>query len=113
MRGLLAAWFVFVLLAMVAVTTWAGLRENVLAAFVRLAQDPWSLATLLDAYFGFLAFWIWLAWKEGSYPLSILWLVAILLLGNLAMAAYALIQLWQSPDLETFFTRRQACSSKR
>ena len=112
MRGLLAAWFAGVILVMLAVTIWASLHEHVLAAFVRLAQDPWALATLLDAYFGFLAFWIWIAWKEGSWAVSLSWLVAILILGNLATAAYALIQLWNSPDLEAFFTRRQVCSSK-
>ncbi|MFN8010674.1 MAG: DUF1475 family protein [Holophagaceae bacterium] len=93
----LKAWFLLVLLAMLAVTTWAGLQENLFVAGGRLIRDPWGLATLFDAYFAFLAFWLWLAWRERTWLPRILWLLAILALGNLAMAAYVLILLFQLP----------------
>ncbi len=110
MKRALQLWFILVLVAMVAVTTWASLYENVVAAFLRLAADPWGLATLADAYFAFLAFWLWVAWKENHWAMGGLWLVAILLLGNLAMAAYVLIELSRTDSLEALFTRRKACS---
>jgi len=110
MKRALQLWFLFVLLAMGAVTTWASFHENVVAAFLRLVADPWGLATLADAYFAFLAFWIWVAWKENNWVRSSLWLFAILLLGNLAMAIYVLIALSRADSLETLFARRKACS---
>lgn len=110
MKRALQFWFVFVLLTMVAVTTWASLHENVVAAFTRLAADPWGLATLADAYFAFLAFWLWVAWKENNWGMSSLWLIAILLLGNLAMAAYVLTELARTDSIEALFARRKACS---
>ena len=110
MRRALQLWFVLVLLAMVAVTTWASLHENVVTAFQRLAADPWGLATLADAYFAFLAFWLWVAWKENHWVRGGLWLIAILLFGNLAMAAYVLIELFRTDSLEALFVRRKACS---
>ena len=110
MKSALRSWFLFVLLVMVGLTTWASLHENVVAAFLRLARDPWGLATLADAYFAFLAFWLWVAWKEDRWPLRILWLMAILMLGNLAMAAYVLIELARTDSVEALLTRRSPCS---
>lgn len=109
MRGL-KLYFVAVILAMLAVTGWASLHENVVSAFLRLARDPWGLATLFDAYFAFLAFWLWVAWKEACWPTRLVWLMAILLLGNFAMAAYVLIQLRQDRDIPALLGRRKACT---
>jgi len=92
MRGL---WIfaVAVFAAMVAVTTWASLEANVLVGFQRMLADRWGVATLFDAYLGFLWFWLWIAYKEASLGWSFLWLLLLLALGNLAMAAYVMIQL--------------------
>ena len=79
--------------AMVAVTTWASLDANVLVGFQRLLADRWGVATLADATFGFLWFWLWIAYKEVSLGRSLLWLLLVFALGNLAMAAYVMIQL--------------------
>lgn len=109
MTAALKAWFLLVLLAMLAVTTWAGMQENLFVAGGRLIRDPWGLATLFDAYFAFLAFWLWLAWRERAWLPRILWLLAILALGNLAMAGYVLIQLFSlgpGADLGALFQRK-------
>ena len=92
MRGL---WIFcgIVLVAMVAVSTWASLEANVLVGFQRLFADRWGVATLFDAYFGFLWFWLWIAYREASSGRSALWLLLLFALGNLAMATYVLIQL--------------------
>jgi hypothetical protein len=95
-RGL-RLWFLLVLLVMVGVTTWASLHENVLDAFLRLGRDPWGLATLLDGYFAFLAFWLWVTWRERTWISRLAWLLAILALGNMAMAAYVLLALQRLP----------------
>ena len=82
-----------VFVAMVAVTTWASLEANVLVGFQRLLADRWGIATLFDAYFGFLWFWLWILHKEPSLWRSLLWLLLLFALGNLAMAAYVMVQL--------------------
>jgi len=79
--------------AMVAVTTWASLDANVLVGFQRLLADRWGVATLFDAYFGFLWFWLWILYKESHLGWSLLWLLLLFALGNLAMAAYVMVQL--------------------
>ncbi len=82
-----------VFIAMVAVTTWASLETNVIAGFQHLLAERWGVATLFDAYFGFLWFWLWIAYKEAALGRSLLWLCLLFALGNLAMAAYVMIQL--------------------
>ncbi len=90
---------------MLAVTTGAGLGGNVGAAFMRLARDPWGLATLFDAYFAFLMVWGWIAWREGTWIRRLTWLGAILLLGNFALAAYALLALRKAKGVDELFQR--------
>ncbi|MDQ5978469.1 MAG: hypothetical protein QG602_1443 [Verrucomicrobiota bacterium] len=96
--------------SMLGVTTWASLHQP-LGDFARGAtiRDPWVIATLFDAYWAFLSFYVWVAWKEQSLVARLLWFVAIILLGNLAMAAYLLRELFAVPaegPLDPVFTRR-------
>jgi len=89
-----------ILAAMLVVTVTASLNQP-LWQWGGLTAEPdrwWTYATLADAYFGFLTFFCWVAYKERSWVARILWLVAILLLGNIAMASYVLIHLWRLPS---------------
>ena len=53
------------------------------------------MATLFDAYFGFVTFYAWVFYKETSWLARIVWFVAIMGLGNIAMSSYVLIQLFR------------------
>ncbi len=106
MKLALVSWCILVLLAMLGVTSWASLHENAVAAFLRLARDPWGLATLFDAYFAFLAVWFWIAWRERSALSYGIWLVAILLLGNFAIATYMLLAVWREGNIDGLFRKR-------
>jgi hypothetical protein len=97
MRRALTAYFVLVLLVMLGLTVVASLERGVFAALEALGSDGWFRATLADAYFGFLAFWLWIAYREGHWGARLGWLVGVLLLGNFAMAAYALRALGTLP----------------
>jgi len=59
------------------------------------AANPWAMATLWDAYFGFTTFFVWVCYKEASVAMRIVWFVLIMALGNIAMSAYVLIQLFK------------------
>lgn len=95
----LRGFFVLVLLSMLAVTSWASLQCPLFGVPREVATHPWFIATLFDAYWGFLTFFVWVAYKETSWLSRSAWLVAILLLGNIAMALYCLGQLFRAaPD---------------
>jgi len=92
----LRAFFLIILASMLWVTTWASFGQS-LPDFIRgqVSGDRWFIATLFDAYWGFLTFYVWVAYKEQSGLARTLWLVGILLLGNIAMSVYCLIQLFR------------------
>jgi hypothetical protein len=101
---------IVVLLAMLCVTTWASDFVALWKMPRALATHPWFIATLFDTYFAFLAFWAWVAYKETSYLARGLWLVAILLLGNIAMSIYVLREVFRVPAgarFEDVLLRRQ------
>jgi hypothetical protein len=101
--------FMVVLVAMLAVTTWAS---NIIALWktpMEVLGHPWFVATLYDTYFAFLTFWLWVAYKQRGWGSRIGWLLGILVLGNIAMATYMLIQLFKLPadaKIEELILRR-------
>lgn len=80
------------------VTVRASLHQSILEAAGPLVRNPWGLATLFDAYFGFLTFYLWLAYKESRWWPRFYWLALILLLGNFAMAGYVLREVNRADD---------------
>jgi predicted permease len=89
--------FIIVLIAMFAVTGWASSVVALWNTPRAVATHPWFIATLFDTYFAFLTFYAWVAYKETSNVARVVWLLAILLLGNIAMATYMLIRLFRLP----------------
>ncbi|MBK7054509.1 MAG: DUF1475 family protein [Leptospiraceae bacterium] len=87
--------FSFILVSMLYVTTWASLELNLFTHLPTLIKDPWVIATLFDAYYGFITFYLWVCYKENSMIARLLWLIGIMLLGNIAMAIYVLIELFK------------------
>jgi drug/metabolite transporter (DMT)-like permease len=80
-----------VLLLMVSAIIWASLRQALWAIPPEVSQNPWFLATLADAYCGFVLFYAWLVCRERQWGPRIGWLIAILSLGNVATAGYLIV----------------------
>lgn len=89
--------FLVVLVTMLVVTSWASNLVALWNTPRAVATHPWFIATLFDTYFAFHTFYCWVAYKETSDLARVAWLLAILLLGNIAMATYLLIQLFRLP----------------
>ena len=94
-KTLLRVLFSAIFLTLLVYTSFASTRQPVLA-WGGLTTGPdryWTIATLLDAYFGFLTFYVWVYYKEQRWTVRAAWFIAIMLLGNMAMATYVLVQL--------------------
>jgi uncharacterized membrane protein YczE len=103
--------FTAILLSMLWVTIRAGLAENMFAVGPRFFAEPWWIATLWDAYCGFLTFYAWVFYKETNWASRIVWFVLVMCLGNIAMAIYVLIQLFRLPadaPVSALLLRREA-----
>jgi hypothetical protein len=83
-----------VLAAMIGVTTWASLEKGVGWGFQWLFSERWGIATLFDAYFGFLFFFLWVLFKEARPLHRFAWFIFIILFGNIAMAIFFLRQVY-------------------
>lgn len=86
-----------VLASMLAVTSWASLQCPLFAVPREVATHPWFIATLFDTYWAFLTFYVWVCFKQTAWLSRVAWFVAIMLLGNIAMAAYCLNELFRVP----------------
>jgi hypothetical protein len=87
--------FTFILVSLTAWNLWVSTRQPVWE-WGGLTTPPdhlWTIATLVDAYYGFITFYVWVWWKETRALPRAAWFVAIMLLGNIAMSAYVLRQL--------------------
>ncbi len=105
LRGL----FLVILLSMLAVTSWASLHTPLFEIPREVLRHPWFIATLFDAYWAFIVFFVWAAWKERSAAARILWFITVIALGNIAMAVYFLRELFRVPadgPVDAVFTRR-------
>ena len=79
---------------MLLVTATASLKQS-LWEWGGLTAEPdcwWTLATLADASCGFLTFYAWVFYKQVTAASRVAWFIAIMLLGNIAMAFYVLLQ---------------------
>lgn len=102
--------FAGVLTAMLGVTVWASFQGSLWSAWPALVRLPWFHATLWDAYFGFLTFYLWVFYKETGWVKRTAWFVFIMTGGNIAMSIYMLKELYLCPPSagpETLLLRRQ------
>ena len=86
--------FSCIFLALLVCTSWAASQQSVLRwGGLHGPDGPWTIATLMDDYCGFLTFYVWVFLKESRWPARIAWFAGIMLLGNMAMSVYVLLQL--------------------
>ena len=93
MKIFLRILFGFIFVFMVVMTIRTSLQVPIWKA--SFTGNSWAWATLYDAYFGFVTFFCWVAWRERSLGIKILWFVLIMTLGNIAMSFYVLLQLFE------------------
>jgi Protein of unknown function (DUF1475) len=97
MKLLLKILFAGILIYMLIMTAWVSVHKSIFAAAEDFSwtTSPWAVATLFDAYFGFITFYVWVAYKESTWVGRLLWFVLIMALGNIAMSSYVLVQLFK------------------
>jgi hypothetical protein len=96
LKILFSAIFVWMTVA----TVRTSLQVSLWAAMPAYAANPWAMATLYDAYCGFITFYCWVLYKERRPLPCIVWFLLIMALGNIAMSIYVLIQLFRLGDDE-------------
>lgn len=79
------------LATMVAALTWGFIAGDFWREGAVLMAMPWGVISVIDVYAGGTLFAGWIAARERSVPRTAAWVVAIVVLGNLATSVYALL----------------------
>lgn len=97
-RPVLILLFGAVLTTVLGVNIWASVQQPVWqwGGLVTPPDHAWTIATMTDAYGGFLTFYAWVYYKERVVG-RVIWFILIMLLGNIAMAGYMLLTLLRLP----------------
>jgi len=80
--NILKALFALILFAMLSVILIATIDQNIFEAVGNMWPNWWFKATLADAYFGFLTFFVWVAYKELHLWRKLFWFALIMLPGR-------------------------------
>lgn len=110
MKRRLTVVFVLVFAAIAGTTVWASGYTPFWKTPQSVVTHPWFITTMVDTYLAFFTFWLWVAYKETSNVVRLVWLILVFALGNMAMAAYVLIQLARLPTdagIEALLLRRR------
>ncbi len=89
--------FLCILVTLLVYNSWAATQQAVWQWGGLTTGDDryWTIATFLDAYCGFITFYAWVVYKESRCWSRIVWFIAIMALGNIAMSSYMLLQLFR------------------
>ena len=98
--------FTLILVSLCAWNLWVSTRQPVWewGGLTTSPDNLWTIATLIDAYYGFIIFYMWVLWKETRVLPRVCWFFAILLLGNIATSAYVLLQLARLTPVDSMKT---------
>lgn len=88
-----------------------SMASNLMEEWPNLVSIPWMQATLIDFYINIAFIFLWVVYRERTFAAKAGWLVALVLLGSMATAAYVFLQarsLKEGDGLEKMFLPKQA-----
>lgn len=103
------------LIAMTVVLLNGFINGNFSRDGAELLANPWGIVSIVDLYVGFALFSLWIAFREKSLILTIIWIILMIVFGFFAGSLYVLLALYQSRgDWLTFFlgARKEALLKK-
>jgi len=86
-----------------------SMESNIFKQWDFLESIPWMRATLWDFYANVTVIFLWVAYKESSLVLRIIWLILLVTLGSIASCVFVLIQLFRlkpGEGLKEFFGKQ-------
>lgn len=105
---------VAVALVMVGVIGWAWSQSAIGDDFSVISDRPWGVVSLVDLYLGLALAAVWVVYREASGLRAAAWVLALIVLGNLALGAYVAVAAAQAirrGEVEVFFRGGHAIAS--
>jgi hypothetical protein len=82
------------ILAMTAVLVYGFVIGDFGAEGAQLLSMPWGIVSLVDLYVGFALFSCWIAYRERSPWVAVIWIVLMMILGFWTGAVYTALALF-------------------
>ena len=80
-------------LAQAGILIYGFTRGDFSAAGKFFFNDPWGIVSLVDVYVGFIFFSAWVIYREKNLWVALIWVAAIMILGNFPTGVYAFLTL--------------------
>ena len=97
------------LLAMTVVLVYAFTAGDFVTEGKQILSMPWGIVSLVDLYVGFALFSCWIVFRERALLASLIWVIAMMILGFWAGSLYTLIALQTSGgDWKRFWYGKRA-----
>lgn len=94
---------------MAAAIAYGLLAGDLLGEAPILLKHPWFHVSMIDLYVGFALVAAWIAYREQSPLVAILWIISLMLLGNLVSCGYALLAVIRADgDMRRFWLGKHA-----
>jgi len=94
---------------MTAILVYAFVEGDFVRDGRQLLAMPWGIVSLVDLYVGFVLFAAWILYRDGITLASVLWILAVMTLGSLAICVYVLVVIRTSKgNWHIFFMGRHA-----
>ncbi len=92
-------------LGLAALILWASMTADLFESFAAIAADPWGIVALADLYIGFFIFAAFVFLVDGPRPLSFVWVIALMALGNVLSVIWLVLRF---PRLITLLSQKTA-----
>ncbi len=74
------------------------INGDFLADGATLLANPWGVMSMIDLYVGFTLFSLWIGYRETTWWVAALWIIAMMVLGFFTGALYWLVALYTSSE---------------
>ena len=104
--------FAIGVVVMTAVIIYGFVVGDLIGEAMVLFKYPWFQISMVDLYTGLFLFSGWIGFRERSKGRTVVWIIALVLLGNLATCGYALMAAIQSRgDWRAFWLGNRATTT--
>ncbi|WLR42682.1 DUF1475 family protein [Bacillus carboniphilus] len=98
----------FLFILMLCSVSYGIMKGNFLFEGEQILNLLWGKITIVDFYVGISLFSIWVVFRESSLLKAVVWIISLVLLGNLTASLYVLIAAFKSKDdWKTFILGKQ------
>ncbi len=97
---------------LMALIVWSSFEMSLAAGLREIVRTRWGITTMVDLYAGLLLGGAWIGWRERRVGVGAAWIVALMLLGNLALLAYVALAARRCSGIEELLMWKRSAETR-